>query len=379
MSKEPKNHLDNFDFCLRKLIAVHVFGKHIDETMTEFAKAMDTTQPVLSKWMSREVDEKGRITPSLESRRVPNTSQIVRASAYLSMPIAEMIDEAIKGEEASQLISAGMLERMKKLSKSLYEGGVVVSPKRSEKRASEYLKKVTRTANSQYIGFFLQDRNVQHLIIETYATNKSGSVPMVARIVGKAGNPYRGNVVSPPGNDHLYFYIRQEDGKNDRGFMVFYIDDDMQDSYKCGSGVLLSTDRKSGKLRLQWVVIIRTGDASKPTSNDTMAILHEMQTHEHELNIADAEFVKTVEYLDQIVKPILEEEMPKGGNSLQFENLRDRQEKLYDIYQGLYPNEIVAAEKRVELTKAQYEKALAELEKRKHEAESAHREVIGRN
>ena len=27
IEKEPKNHLDSFDFCLRKSIAVHVFGK----------------------------------------------------------------------------------------------------------------------------------------------------------------------------------------------------------------------------------------------------------------------------------------------------------------------------------------------------------------
>lgn len=372
IGKEPKNHLDNFDFCLRKAIAVHVFGKYTDETKTEFAKAMDTSQSTLSKWISCEIDEKERITPSLESRRVPNTAQIVLASAYLSMPISKMIDEAIQGEEESHLISAGMLEKMRKLSKDLHEQGVATS-KRSEKRPPEYMKKVERTANSQYTGFFFQDDQIQHLIIETYEPYKSGSVPMTARIVGKAGNPYRGNVVSPPGNDHLYFYIRQEDGKNDRGLVTFYIDDDMQDTYKCGSGILLSTDRRSGKIRLQWVVIIRTGDVAKPTSNDTMEILREIQSCEQEMNLEDTEYVKTIEYLDQIIKPILEEEMPTSGNDILFENLRDRQEKLFRIYQSQYSDEIAAAEKRVAIAKIQYEKALAEMEEKKNETKNAHR------
>ena len=366
-NKEPRNYLDSFDFCLRKTIAIHVFGKKTEETMTEFAKALDTTQPMLSKWINREVDGEGRITTSLESRHAPNASQIFLASVYLSMPIAEMITEAIKGEEDAPLISSGMLEKMKKLSKDLSDGSIVNSLKRSEKRTPEYLKKVIRTANSIYTGFFLLDDKVQHILIETYEPYKSGSVPMTARIIGKAGNPYRGNIVSPPGNDHLYFYIRQEDGKNDRGVMVFYIDDDMQDLYKCGSGLLLSTDRRSGKIRLQWIVIIKTGDASKPISNDTMAILQEMQKHERELNLSDVEFMKTIECIDQVVKPILEEEIPAGGKYILFENLRDRQEKLYEIYQELYADEIAAAKKRLEITKFQYEKAKAELEKMNQE------------
>ena len=360
--KEPKNNLNNFDFCLRKTIAIHVFSKNSDDTLAEFARALDTTQPMLSKWMSRQVDEEGRITPSLESRHAPTAAQIVLASAYLSMPVAEMIDEAIKGEETSSMISAGMLDKMKKLSKDLHEKGVVANTKQSENRTPEYLKKINRTANSRYIGFFLQDGSIGHLVIETYEPYRSGSVPMTARIIGKAGNPYRGNVVSPPGNDHLYFYIRQEDGKNDRGIMVFYIDDDMQDKYKCGSGILLSTDRKSGKIRLQWVVLLRDGESEKQDTSDTMRLLRNIQKREPEINQEDREYEKSIQWIDKDIRPILEEDLPEvRDNHIQFDNLRDRQDKLYEVYQRLYADELISAERRVEFLKKQYEQALTVL------------------
>ena len=371
MEKEPKNHLDNFDFCLRKTIAIHVFSKNCDDNMTEFAKALETTQPMLSKWLNCITDEKGRITPTLESRHAPNTSQIILASAYLSMPVIEMIDIAIDEEKAHPLISSGMLNRMQQLSKDLHEKGVVASPKRFEKRTDDYLKKINRTGNAKFIGFFLQDDSVEHLIIETYEPFKTGSVPMTARIIGKAGNPYRGNVVSPPGNDHLYFYIRQEDGKNDRGVMIFYIDDDMQDQYKCGYGLLLSTHRKTGKIQLQWVVIIRMEAKPDSIKNDTMLALREVQEHEKEINDADREFETTnkVKMLDSLLRPLLEEDLPIAHNhSIQFDDLRIRQKRLFEIYCAISKPEIANAEKRVAFAKAQYEQALLELKETKGEA-----------
>ena len=366
MEKEPKNHLDNFDFCLRKTIAIHVFGRNKDDNMTDFAKALDTSQPMLSKWLNCITDDKGRITPTLESRHAPNTAQIILASAYLSMPVVEMIDAAIDGEErkARPMISAGMLSRMQQLSSELHEKGVAVSSKRFEKRTDAYLKKIKRTGNARFVGFFLHDGSVEHMIIETYTPFKTGSVPMTARIIGKAGNPYRGNVVSPPGNDHLYFYIRQEDGKNDRGIMVFYIDDDMQDQYRCGYGILLSTDRKTGQIQLQWVIIIRTESENQANENDTMLALKKIQMQEQEINASDRIFEDTndIKILDQMLKPLLEETLPEAkGNVIQFADLRSRQKRLYEIYQSIYNPELTIAEKKVAFAKEQYEQAVENL------------------
>lgn len=362
--KTKKNRLDSFDFCVRKSIAVHVFGNNTGESLAEFAKAVDTMQPTLSKWISRETSD-GKILSTMESRHAPTMAQIFQASAYLSISIAEMIDIAIDGEEKSPLIPLRMLEKMKKLSNEFHEKGIVVSPK-NDNRTTDYLKKINRVSNAQYYGFFLQDSELGHLIIDTYEPYKSGSVPMTARIIGKAGNPYRGNVVSPPGNDHLYFYIRQEDGKNDRGLMVFYIDDDMQDAYKCGSGILVSTDRKTGKVRLQWVAIIRTGESEKPSSKDTMQILHDIQEHETEINQKDHILEASLREIDKVIRPILEEDLPVIQNHhIQFDDLSDRQEKLYDMYKCLYENNIESAERRVRIIKSQYEKAVTELERLK--------------
>lgn len=188
---------------------------------------------------------------------------------------------------------------------------------------------------------------------------------MTARIIGKAGNPYRGNVVSPPGNDHLYFYIRQEDGKNDRGIMVFYIDDDMQDLYKCGYGILLSTDRKTGKVQLQWVVIIRVDIEKQNNESDTMLALREIQKNEKEINDSDRRFERTneIRLLDQMIKPLLEEKLPEEQeNSIQFDDLSMRQKRLYELYQSIYESEMENAEIKVEYAKRQYEQALSELE-----------------
>lgn len=364
MAKEIKNHLDNFDFCLRKAIAVHVFGRNREDNMTEFAQAIGVSQPMVSKWLNCYTDDDGRITPDLESRHAPNTAQIILASAYLSKPVIEMIDDAIEGEKKLKLISTGMLNKMQQLSNDLHEKGIAVPPKRFEKRSEDYLKKINRTGNARFIGFYLRDGDIEHLIIDTYEPIKTGSVPMTARIVGKAGNPYRGNVVSPPGNDHLYFYIRQEDGKNDRGVMIFYIDDDMQDEYKCGYGILLSTDRKTGKIQLQWVIIIRFENKPENREIDTMLALHEIQKNEKEINNTDRELESTsrIKLLDSMLRPFLEAELPVAhDHSIQFDDLRDRHKKLFDIYRTISKPEIAIAEMQVEYAKIQYEQALASL------------------
>ena len=360
MHKEPTNHLDSFDFCVRKTIAIHVFGNRDNETLSDLARACETTPQTMSKWISYETED-GKITTRVESRRAPSFSQILLASVHLSMPIADMLEEAVKGEKKAQLIPSGMLEKMQKLLKDLKSS--VTPPKRYDNRTDAYLKKIRRVGNAQYIGFFLQGDKLQHMIIDAYEPYRTGSVPMTARIIGKAGNPYRGNIVSPPGNDHLYFYIRQEDGKNDRGLMVFYIDDDMQDKYRCGSGLLLSTDRRTGKIRLQWVVIIRKSDVVQPSKTDTMLILQEIQEHESEVNRDDFAFENNLSGLDKIIKPFLEGDMPSAeNNSIHFDNLRERQEQLFELCKNLFDDEVVDAEKQVEITKMQYEAALARLE-----------------
>ena len=146
--------------------------------------------------------------------------------------------------------------------------------------------------------------------------------------------------------------------------MVFYIDDDMQNEYKCGLGILRSTDRKPGKIRLQWVVIIRLESNSQSKVNDTMMLLREMQSKEQEINQTDYEFEQNVEVilLDQMIKSLLEEEIPSSRrNQILFSNLKERHEQLFQIYQNVQSSLIKIAEMRVELAKAQYEKALAEL------------------
>lgn len=51
------------------------------------------------------------------------------------------------------------------------------------------------------------------------------------------------------------------------------------------------------------------------------------------------------------------------NNSIHFDNLRERQERFFELFQGMIGDEIAAAEKKVEIRKKQYEVALAELER----------------
>ena len=146
--------------------------------------------------------------------------------------------------------------------------------------------------------------------------------------------------------------------------MIFYIDDDMQDQYKCGYGILLSTDRRTGKIQLQWVVIIRAETKPESTKSDTMLALREVQEHEKEINDADRELERSnkIKMLDSLLRPLLEAELPiANDHSIQFDDLRNRQKKLFDIYQTISEPEITIAEERVAFAKAQYEQALSEL------------------
>lgn len=91
----------------------------------------------------------------------------------------------------------------------------------------------------------------------------------------------------------------------------------------------MSTDRKTGKVRLQWVAIIRTGESEKPSSKDTMQILHDIQEHETEINQKDHILEASLREIDKVIRPILEEDLPVIQNHhIQFDDLSDRQEKL---------------------------------------------------
>ena len=74
------------------------------------------------------------------------------------------------------------------------------------------------------------------------------------------------------------------------------------------------------------------------------------------------EYEKSIQWIDKEIRPILEEDLPEvRDNHIQFDNLRDRQDKLYEVYQRLYADELISAERRVEFLKKQYEQAVAVL------------------
>lgn len=137
----------------------------------------------------------------------------------------------------------------------------------SDPKGEDHMALIRKLRRSVYLGFFLSEQGsegsvpeAQHFVVETAEATKSGAVLAFMRVVGKAENRYRCNIVSPPNQRYLYVYMRQDSATNDRAMLMFHADAGIQGMYTCGSGAMLSTDRKTGAKRLQWVAIVRVGD-----------------------------------------------------------------------------------------------------------------------
>lgn len=192
-------------------------------------------------------------------------------------------------------------------------------------------------------------KGIEHFVVDTGEAVRSASVLAFTRVIGKAENIYRCNIVSPPNQKHLYVYLRQDSGKHDRGMIVFKVDNDIQGSFACGSGIMLSTERKSEEKRLQWVVILRIGennDALTSECSDERSaplIQIELAARADVLNVSDTLFEQgdAVKAADLIIEPILREPMPTpNGFYIDFNCLKERQDFLYEEVYGKHLKKI---------------------------------------
>lgn len=340
--KKVKNHLDDIEFCIRKGIGVYCINKYLkseDKGQEDLANYLGITQPTVSRWKKTDDVKEFTITSTSDSRHAPTLMQIILISSFLHKSLSTMLRDVINEEQKKPLLlNTEMVKRVNAIVTGMSE----ITKDSSEHKGTDHFGIINKLQKSRYIGFFISSdprKNVEHLIIDTAEAVRSASVPAFTRIIGKAENIYRCNIVSPPNQKHLYIYLRQDSGKYDRGMIVFKVDNDIQGPFDCGSGIMLTTNRKSEEKRLQWIVIIRIGEnydqLTSECSDERSApyIQNELATRAMILNEADTLFEQeeSVKTADQIVESILKEPLPAPNEFyMDFECLKDRQDYLYE-------------------------------------------------
>jgi len=256
-----------------------------------------------------------------------------------------MLKDIIEAESADYLLyDALSLSEIRQLAEEVKKE---VPAKPAQRRlGDDHFTIINKLQKSSYLGFFISadDANaVEHFVIETAMAKDSAKLPATMRVIGKAGNEYDCDIVSPPNQNHLYINIEQSNGRYDRGVIVFYVDHDMQGPFECGSGFILSTDRRSGEKRIQWVVIVRIGIYNSTVTPGFENLRQEDDTYDLEYtyvrtrdaNESDGAFVRrnSVVEADSVVGPVLREDLPvQSSFHLSFACLKTRQKRFYNLY-----------------------------------------------
>lgn len=366
-----KNYLNDFDWCLRKAIAVYVISKEMrpfsDLSQESFTHDIEKKEQVridpgtLSKWMSPVNIANGKIVSKNDDyKRVPTFGQLMAISAHIKKPVQLMIREAVEEDKKSKnsLLGGSFADRAKTLSKELKSQVKKQKTFQYEAKSSDHLKRILKFERSRYIGFFLSAsaRNsengprVEHFVLETSDTLETAAVQCLMRVFGKAEDSYRCNIVSPPNRqNYVYIYLRQDTGNCDRGMMVFRVPSGIQNFFQCGMGFLLSNRREDGLLGLQNVIILRIGEtigedlSAKLDERNAASMLRAMQKRGSMLNAADLAFENTsdLRQTDRILREELLKMQSKWSDGfLCIGDLKERHDEVYKLYEEQIENKL---------------------------------------
>lgn len=345
MDDEVKNLLDDVEFCLRKCIGVYCIKKYRKAkrlSQAALGELLNHDQTTVGHWESDEVASDFRIDSTMSSRLAPTPFTILKFASLSHIQISVMIRDVIAAEErAPRFCRPEILDEIRKI------GAGLVSTKQDsgEEKGSDHFERINLLRNSRYLGFICEsDGSISHFVMETSAeATKAASIHAYIHLIGKASQVYRCNIVSPPNQMHLYVYMRQDSGKNDRGIMTFWVDTDMQEDFLCGSGVLYSTDRQNGRKRVQWVVILKISENDNPLTinsgieKNAIYIQRSLELNARKANEEDKQFAEAdeVKNADVIVKSILTDPLPAPkGYYMDFECLKERQQYFFESVYG---------------------------------------------
>ncbi len=343
-----ENKLNDLEYCVRKGIGTHalkLLRNGMGKTQQDVADYLGVSQSLVSKWERRPGRQDHVVTSTTSNHEAPTMEQLLQLCAFLETPFARMVQIAIDEEARERSL----------FSDDLLVGARAIAGPQSHRMLSmpadpkgpDHFELIRKLQRSVYFGSFLSEPSagesqprVEHFLMETSVPLKTGAVPAFMHVVGKAGNGYRCNIVSPPNQRHLYVYMRQDSAGNDRAILVYYGDKDIQGLYACGSGAMLSTNRKSGAKRLQWVAIVRICDNDDELTvncedeGQMSGIQRELSLLPRSLvtNEADRSFVASdiVRSFDDAVREHLMRPLPNPeGWRLDFDCLKDRQDEFY--------------------------------------------------
>lgn len=363
-----RNLLDDVEFCIRKGIGFYCIPRYLRKMHLSQAKLggmLGINQENVSRWKSDSEMEPYRIDSTMKARHAPTTFEILKCSSIFHISVETMIREVVAAEEVNEkFCKPEILEEIKRISAGFQP---IEQKNGDETKGSDHFERIDLLRNSVYIGFFLESNGeMSHFIMETSEeATHSASVHAFIRLIGKAAQIYRCNIVAPTNQKHLYVYMRQDGGKNDRGILTFRMDTDMQDEFVCGSGLMYSTARKNGEKRIQWVVILKISDnhnsltANSGNEKEADFIRRKLQENSQNLNQMDGEFVETeqVRNVDEIIEPVLRQNLPSPtGFYLDFKCLDDRQE---EIYEEIYSKKLKSVELSSVWEKTHKEQAVA--------------------
>lgn len=357
VSPNKINSLYNLDYCLRKAIAIQVIGKRLkgvndaSEKVTEeaFSKAVDISQPYISKWIYKPEIKDGDVDPEDTNKRAPTFAQILQAAKYFGLSEYQMITEAIESDKQSgddeRMLYGKVLERADDLLAGLKENIRTDRTFLYDDTNSENLKRIQKLEKSRYIGFFLENQStIGHFIMETSGVLKTGSVQALLRVVSEEENPYRCNIVCPMNQKLLYIYLRQDSAQNDRGMIVFDVGFRLQGKFRGGSAVMVSTNRSTETLQVQWAVLVRIDDnddiriADKLNERNAPSMLQDWTNRAEEMDLFDQIFManKAIFDADEIVYPVLKEPYPIPTDENPFINFKELRLRQKNFYEHIY-------------------------------------------
>lgn len=343
-----ENKLNDLEYCVRKGIGMHALKplrNGVGKRQQDVAEYLGVSQSLVCKWERRPGCRNHVVTSTTSNHEAPTMEQVLQLCVFLEMSFARMVQIAIDTESRERFLFSDEILGAARVIAGSQSQRLPNMP--ADPKGPDHFELIRKLERSVFLGSFLSEPStgesqprVEHFLMETSVPLRSGAVPAFMHVVGKAGNGYRCNIVSPPNQRHLYVYMRQDSARNDRAILVFYGDEDIQGLYACGSGAMLSTDRKSGAKRLQWVTIVRICDNNDElTSNcedegQMSGIQRELSLLARSMaaNEADRSFVASdvVRGFDDVVCEHLMRPLPSPeGWKLDLDCLKDRQDEFY--------------------------------------------------
>lgn len=124
----------------------------------------------------------------------------------------------------------------------------------------DHLDRLSLFGSRRYVALFLHkstDTTIKanELHVFTEEVDNHGFCPFSMSLKGSDRKKHTGKIISPPRSDYSYFYLTGND-PIERGIWIVYTPSNIEDSYHCGSGILLSIDRNYNAPSFERIILL---------------------------------------------------------------------------------------------------------------------------